>query len=473
MVGSGPNGLAAAIALAEAGHEVTVLERADTIGGGMRSADLLGHGLVHDVCSAVHPFALVSPFLRRLPLAQHGLRWAWPEVDLAHPLDGDRCAVLHRSLERTAGDLGVDGDRWRRRFAPLRDHLDEVAGEVLGPLLHVPRHPLRAARFGWSALRSATGLASGWTTAEARALFTGAAAHAIHPLDRPGSAAIGLMLVGSAHAVGWPVAVGGSQAIATAMAGHLTALGGRVATGVHVTSIDELPDAGPVFLDVAPAAALTLCGDRVPPRIRTALGRYRHGPAAFKVDLAVEGDLPWRHAAARAAGTLHLGGDAEEIAAAELAVHRGRLPDRPFVLVAQQYLADPSRSRGGVNPVWAYAHVPHGYDGDATEAVLDQIERFAPGARERIVAMASVGPAELERYNPNYVGGDIATGMSSLRQVVARPRPAIHPYRTGVPGVYLCSAATPPGAGVHGMCGWHAVQAALADGSPSRRPGRR
>lgn len=461
MVGSGPNGLAAAVVLAGAGVEVTVLEAAAEVGGGLRTAELTLPGLRHDVCSAVHPFAVASPFLASLGLERHGLRWCHPPVDLAHPLDEGRAGILVRSLEDTAAGLGEDGPAWRRTFAPTVAHFDALLDDVFRPLLHVPRHPVRLARFGVPALAPATVLARRWRTDEARALFGGVAAHALHPLGRPTTASIGLMLVAAGHRVGWPVAEGGSSSIATALVARLDELGGRIETGVRVTSSADLPPADLTLLDLAPGAAAEVLGDRLPPRVARAYRRWRHGPAAFKVDLAVEGGIPWLDERCRQAGTVHVGGRLEEVVAAERAVDAGRMPERPFVLVAQQHVADPSRSAGDVHPIWAYAHVPAGYGGDATEAVLAQIERFAPGTRERVLAVATRGPATIEADNPNFVGGDIATGANDPWQVVFRPRLALDPYATGIPGTYLCSAATPPGAGVHGMCGANAAHAAL------------
>lgn len=473
VVGAGPNGLAAALVLARAGLEVTVLEAEDRIGGGTRSAELTLPGLQHDVCSAVHPFALLSPYLGGLGLERHGLEWCWPEVSLAHPLDGGRAGVLRGSVGETAEGLGADGAAWRSTFAPLVADLPRIVEEVMQPLVHVPDHPIALARFGLGAIRSGAGVWRRWSDDEARGLFAGVAAHAFQPLTRPTTAAIGLMLTAAAHAVGWPVARGGSQAIADAMASALRDEGGTIETGVRVRSLDELPD-GVVMLDVAPAAAAAIAGDRMPARVRRAFTRYRHGPGAFKVDLAVEGGVPWTAEACRAAGTVHVGGTAEEVASAEADVVAGRMPSRPFVLVAQQHLADPTRSVGDVHPIWAYAHVPHGYSGDATDAVLDQVERFAPGLRERIVGQHVRGPAALTRYNANYVGGDITTGANDPLQVAFRPRIARDPYTTGIPGVRLCSAATPPGAGVHGMCGANAARSALrslGDRAPVRVPG--
>ncbi|MEU7063852.1 NAD(P)/FAD-dependent oxidoreductase [Streptomyces sp. NPDC046161] len=461
VVGAGPNGLAAAVALARQGLSVTVLEAADTIGGGTRTSELTLPGLLHDHCAAVHPMAVASPFLRSLALERHGLEWRYPEIDLAHPLDRGPAAVLRRSLDRTSGDLGEDGEAWRRLFAPLSQHYDSLAGELMAPPLHLPRHPPALARFGLLAPRTATAVADRWRTPQARALFAGVAAHALRPLASPGSAAIALMLVAAAHRHGWPVAHGGSQAVTNALAARLTELGGTVETGVRVRSLAELPPSRVTLLDVAPRAAVALCGDRLPARTRRAYARWAHGPAAFKVDMAVEGGVPWRDEACRRAGTVHLGGTLEEVAHAEQAIARGRMPERPFVLVSQQYLADPVRSAGDVHPVWAYAHVPHGYTGDATEAVIGRLERFAPGVRERVTAVVSTSAAQLETYNANYIGGDILTGANTMTQMVLRPRAALDPYDTGIPGVFLCSAATPPGPGVHGMCGYHAARSAL------------
>ncbi|HEY3140379.1 MAG TPA: NAD(P)/FAD-dependent oxidoreductase [Acidimicrobiales bacterium] len=461
VVGSGPNGLAAAVTLAQAGLSVTVLEAADTIGGGTRTRELAVPGVLHDICSAVHPFGIISPYLTTLPLAEHGLEWRWPEIDLAHPLDGGRAAVFVRSLEETAAGLGVDGAAWRRTFAPLVDQFGALADDVLGPMLQVPRHPITLGRFGVRAMLPATLLARRFKTDEARALFGGNAGHVIHPLNRPATAAAGLMLIAAGHKAGWPVAAGGSQAIATALASLLTELGGKVETGTPVTSLAELPPTRLVLFDTSPSALVDIAGDRLPPRTRRAFTRWRYGPAAYKIDLAVENGVPWTAEACRAAGTVHVGGTLEEIAAAEAEVHRGRMPEHPFVLVAQQYLCDPQRSVGEVHPVWCYAHVPNGYTGDAADAILGQLERFAPGTRERIVASHVTSPAAFARYNPNYVGGDISTGANDLRQLILRPRLALDPYATGIPGVYLCSAATPPGAGVHGMCGHHAAKHAL------------
>ncbi|WP_055589090.1 phytoene desaturase family protein [Peterkaempfera griseoplana] len=461
VVGSGPNGLAAAVVLARHGLAVTVLEAADEIGGGARSGELTVPGVLHDHCSGVHPMGVASPFLRSLGLERYGLEWAWPEVDLAHPLDSGRAAVLVRSIERTADGLGGDGAAWQRLFGPLADSYDALCEDLLGPVLHLPRHPVPLARFGLRALQPATVIARRWRTEEARALFAGVAAHAFHRLSAPMSSAVGLMLTAAGHRYGWPVARGGSQAITDALAALLRELGGTVETGVRVRSLGELPPARAVVLDVAPGAAADICGDRLPPRVRRAYRRWQHGPAAFKVDLAVEGGVPWLNPRCAQAGTVHLGGPLEEVVHAEREATLGRMPERPFVLVAQQYLADPGRSAGNVHPVYAYAHVPHGYAGDATGVVLDRIEQYAPGLRERIVGTSVRGPAELAAYNANYVGGDIVTGANSPWQVAVRPRPALDPYATGIPGVVLCSAATPPGAGTHGMSGYHAARSAL------------
>ena len=461
VVGSGPNGLAAAVALAQHGLEVTVLEAADEIGGGTRTSELTVPGVLHDHCSSTHPTTMASPFLSTLDLESYGLKWAYPAIDLAHPLDSGSAGVMRRSIGDTAGELGPDAVAWRRLFGPLASDFDVLMREFLRPITHVPRHPLRLARFGMNALLPATMLARRWKTDEARALFGGAAAHLYHPLTTPASAALGMMLIASGHRYGWPVARGGSRSITDALAAKLRDLGGTIETGVRVRSIDELPPSQTVLLDVTPAAAVRIIGDRLPPRIRRAYQRFRHAPAAFKLDLAVEGGVPWISEACRRAGFVHLGGTLEEIVHAEHEVWRGRMPKRPFVLVAQQYLADPGRSAGDVHPVWAYAHVPHGYPGDASQAILDQLERFAPGTGERIVARSACSPRDLAAYNPNYVGGDIITGANTPVQTVLRPRIALDPYSTGVPGVFLCSAATPPGAGVHGMCGFNAAQSAL------------
>jgi phytoene dehydrogenase-like protein len=461
VVGAGPNGLAAAVTIARQGFEVTVLEGAEAIGGGTRTQELIMPGVRHDVCSAVHPFGVASPFLRTLELEAHGLTWCWPEIDLAHPLDGGRAGVMVRSLDDTAAGLGHDGAAWRRMFAPVARRLDDLTADIFRPVLHVPRHPTGLGRFGLRALQPATLLARRWRADEARALFGGVAAHVMQPLERPTSSAVGVMLIAAGHHVGWPVAEGGSHAITRAMASLLVELGGTIETGARVTSLGELPPSRVVLLDVAPAAAAAMAGDRMPARARRAYLSWRHGPAAYKVDLVVDGGVPWTNDACRRAGTVHCGGTLEEIAAAEREVHGGRMPARPFVLVAQQYLADPGRSKGDLHPIWAYGHVPNGYSGDATDAIVDQIERFAPGLRERIVGTAVRVPAELERDNPNYVGGDIATGANDPLQVAIRPRLARDPYATGIPGVFLCSAATPPGAGVHGMCGFNAARSAL------------
>jgi phytoene dehydrogenase-like protein len=458
VVGAGPNGLACAAALARAGVAVTVIEAATTIGGGARSAELTLPGLVHDECSGFHPMAVGSPAYAGLE--RHGLEWLWAEVDLAHPLDGGGAAML-RSIEATAAGLGAAGPAWHRLFGPAARGYDALAEDIYRPILHLPRHPLKLARFGVAALAPATLLARRLGTAEARALFVGAAAHSFAPLSTPLSAAVGVALVASGHRNGWPVARGGSQAIATALAAAIEEGGGRIESGRPVRSLDELPAADAVVLDLAPAAVLELAGGRMPARIARAYRRYRHGAAAFKLDLAVQGGVPWQQEQARRAGTVHVGGPLEEIVAAEREINRGRMPARPFLLVGQQYLADPGRSRGDTHPVWAYAHVPRGYEGDASAAVLDQIERFAPGLRERIVAQVATPPAEIAARNRNMDGGDIATGSNVGLRTLIRPRLALDPYATGIPGVFICSAATPPGAGAHGICGYNAAQSVL------------
>ncbi len=458
VVGSGPNGLAAAVVLARAGVGVTVLEAADRFGGGTRSAELTLPALVHDECSAFHPLGAASPVLASL-----GLTWLRPPIDLAHPLDGGRAAVLYRSLDSTVDALGVDGASWRRLFGPLSAGFDALATDLFRPVVHVPRHPVRLGGFGLPALLPATAVARRWRTDEARALFAGVAAHQMQPLTAPLSASIGLVLTAAGHAHGWPVARGGSQSIADALVAGLRSAGGELITGVRVESMADIPASDIVLLDVVPGAALRILADRLPARVARAYRAYRHGPGAVKLDLAVEGGIPWTNEDCRRAGTVHLGGTLEEVVATEATVAAGRMPALPFVLIGQQYLADPARSAGDTHPVWAYAHVPAGYTGDATAAIFDQIERFAPGVRSRIRAQAVRTTTDIAAYNPNYVGGDIGSGANNARQLILRPRLSLNPYRTGVPGVYLCSAATPPGAGVHGMCGYHAARTALAD----------
>lgn len=461
VVGAGPNGLACAAILARRGVAVTVIEASERIGGGVRSSELTVPGLLHDECSGFHPLAVGSPAYAELGLERHGLRWLWPEVDLAHPLDGGEGAAMLRSLAATVAGLGPAGRDWDRLFGPSVRRFDALAEDVYRPLLHLPHHPLALARFGLAALMPATLLARRLGTPQARALFGGVAAHAFSPLGAPLSAAVGMALVTSGHRHGWPVARGGSATIATALAASIERDGGRIETGRPVRSLAELPAADAVVLDLAPLGVLELAGDRLPARVARAYRRYRHGPAAFKLDLAVEGGVPWELEAARRAGTVHAIGSFAELVAAEREINRGRMPARPFLLVGQQYLADPGRSNGDVHPVWAYAHVPSGYPGDATEAMLSQVERFAPGFRERILARAATSPRELEARNANLVGGDIATGANTALRMLVRPRLATNPYATGIPGVFVCSAATPPGAGAHGICGYNAARAVL------------
>jgi phytoene dehydrogenase-like protein len=460
IVGSGPNGLACAATLASRGVEVTVIEAAATIGGGTRSSELTLPGLLHDECSATHPMVVASPAVASLGLVRHGLEWCWPEVDLAHPLDGGGATML-RSLEATAAGLGEAGGKWERVFGPPARGYDALTEDFYRPLLHLPRHPLRLARFGLPAATPATLLAKFLGSPEAAALFGGIAAHAYAPLSLPFSSAIGMALTTSGHAYGWPVAKGGSVAIANAWASVIREHGGTIETGRRVRSLDELPAADAVVLDLSPRAVLELAGERLPGRVARAYRRFKHGPGAFKLDLAVEGGVPWSYKPARRAGTVHVIGSFAELVAAEREVDRGRMPERPFVLVGQQYLADPGRSEGDVHPVWAYAHVPSGYSGDASEAILDQLERFAPGTRGRVLARATRTPAGFEAGNPNFIGGDILTGANTPLQTLVRPRVTAAPYWTGIPGVFICSAATPPGPGAHGICGFNAAEAAL------------
>jgi phytoene dehydrogenase-like protein len=465
VVGSGPNGLTCAAVLARAGMKVTVLEADASIGGGTRTSELTLPGLLHDDCSAVHIMAVGARSLNELGLERHGLEWCWPEVDLAHPLDGGGAGVLLRSLSDTAAGLGQDGAPWRRIFSAPSRGFAPLGEDIMRPLLHVPRHPIRLLRFGLPAATPAKLLARAFATDEARGLWAGCAAHAFSPLSHPMSSSVGMALICAGHRYGWPVARGGSRAIPDALAAVVREHGGTLETGCRVRSLSELEPAEAIVFDLAPGAAAAVAGDALPAPVARAYRRYRHGPGAFKVDLAVAGGVPWTSEAARRAGTVHAVGSLEEVVVAEREINRGRMPERPFVIVCQQSLADPTRAKDDVHPVWSYAHVPNGYTGDATETLLDQIERFAPGLRERILARAVTSTVELERRNANYVGGDIITGANTPLQTVIRPRLALDPYSTGIPGVFICSAATPPGAGAHGMNGYNAAQSVLNSSS--------
>jgi phytoene dehydrogenase-like protein len=461
VVGSGPNGLAAALTCAGAGRSVLVLEAADTVGGGTRTEELTLPGFRHDVCSAVVPLTAVSPFFASADLERYGLELVHPEVALAHPIDGGRAGVLHRSLADTVEGLGEDGRAWDRHVGWIARRWGVLAEATLGPLLRVPRHPLALGGFGARGILPATVFGRAFRTDEARALFAGGAAHAFLPLNRPFTTSMGLMLLASAHIAGWPVAKGGSQAIADAMAAKLSDLGGKIETGRLVKSLADVPPSRAVLFDVTPRQLLDICGDDLPSGYRRRMGRFRYGPGVFKVDYALSAPVPWTNEHCRKAGTVHLGGTLEEVAAGEAQVAAGRCPERPFVLVGQQSLADPTRAPEGRHTLWTYCHVPNGSDVDMTDAIERQLERFAPGFRDVVLARHVAGSSWFEAHNPNYVGGDIAGGSHGGVQLVMRPRPGLHPYRTPNPRLYLCSASTPPGGGVHGMCGLHAAQDAL------------
>lgn len=468
VVGAGPNGLAAALTLAEAGRSVLVLEANDTIGGAARTGELTEPGFRHDLGSAIHPLGVASPFLRKLPLEKHGLEWIWPELPAAHPLPDGRVALQHHALQETAAALGRDGANYRRLMAPLVRDWRKALNEILQPVLHVPRFPVVLGRFGLRAAWPATWLMKAlFKNEEARALFAGHAAHSNLPLSAPGSAAFGLVLAVLGHAVGWPLPRGGAQAITDAMASHLRNLSGEIRTGHRVASLSEdVPPARAVLFDTSPRQLARIASGALPQRYRRRLRSYRRGPAAFKIDFALSEPIPWNNAALKKAGTVHVCGTAAEVAASEQTVAEGRAPERPFVLLVQHSPFDDTRAPAGKHTAWAYCHVPNGWNGDRQQMaarLVDQIERFAPGFRDCVIARAISAPADLERQNAALVGGDINGGAMDLAQLVARPTLSLTPYRTPANGIYLCSASTPPGGGVHGMCGHLAARAALRD----------
>jgi phytoene dehydrogenase-like protein len=467
VVGSGPNGLAAAISLARAGRTVSVFERAPHVGGGVHSAELTLPGYVHDVCSSVYPFGLASPFFRSIPLASHGVEWARPLVALAHPLEGTDAVTLSGSVEQTASDLGEDQRAYTRLFAPLVDRWEGLVEDVLAPP-RVPRHPGVFLRFGLDAIRSGLDVAmSRFRAPRARALFGGLAAHSVMGLDVRPSAAIALILGAMAHSVGWPFVKGGASRLAGALGAELASLGGTIVAGREISDLAEVPPAQAVVCDVTPRQLLKLAGDRLPAGYRASLSRYRYGPGVFKIDWALSEAIPWRAAVCRRAGTVHVGGTLDEIAAAEAAASSGESPERPFVLVTQPSVVDGSRAPAGRHVAWGYCHVPHAASADMTAHIEAQIERYAPGFRDIVLARSVLTPASLERLNPNLVGGDISGGTMELSQLFTRP--TWRTYRTAAAGIYLCSSSTPPGGGVHGMCGYHAAQAVLKDTERSRK----
>lgn len=461
VVGAGPNGLAAAIVLARAGRSVTVFEAHPTVGGGTRSAELTEPGFLHDVCSAIHPLVAGSPFFGSLDLAGLGIEAIHPPAPLAHPLDDGTAVMLERSVDATAVGLGPDADAYRQLMGPLVADAERLLPQLLGPL-RPPRHPLALARFARHALRSASGLAtSAFEGERARALFGGLAAHSMLSLTAPGSAAFGLVLGMLGHAVGWPLIRGGSQRIADGLAAELGSLGGEIRAGSPVESFADLPEARAVLLDLTPRQILRLAGSELPPSYRRALARYRYGPGVFKIDWALDAEIPWRAEACRRAGTVHLGGTLPELVVSEKASFAGRPAGRPYVIVAQQSLFDDTRAPAGRHTAWAYCHVPNGSSADMTGPITAQLERFAPGFQSRVLSRRVMSPGDLERYNANDVGGDINGGLADLRQLFLRPAPRPVPYATPNPRIFICSASTPPGGGVHGMCGHHAARAAL------------
>lgn len=461
IIGSGPNGLAAAVTLARAGWRVLVVEAADTIGGGTRTKELTLPGFHHDVCSAVHPTGIASPFFRSLNLEEHGLRWVHPDIPLAHPLDGGRAAVLHRSLDETADGLGADGMRYRFLFDALVENAQTLYPAIFTPLAF-PRHPLLMARFGVPAAMPAEWLARLlFKTEEGRALFAGNAAHCVLPLHHVLTSAIGVLLQLSAHAVGWPVAEGGSQSIANALASVLQKHGGEIVCGWPVKTLGELPPARAYLFDTSPGVLSRITGEALPAGYRKRLDAYRHGPGIFKIDYALSAPVPWTNEACRKAGTVHVGGSLDEICVSERDAFEGRHSERPFILVGQQSLADPTRAPAGQQTLWAYCHVPHGSTIDMEPRITAQIERFAPGFRDTILARHTMNCPQVEACNMNYAGGDIVGGMADVTQILTRPVARLDPYSTPNPRLFICSASTPPAGGVHGMCGFNAAHSVL------------
>jgi len=462
VVGSGPNGLAAAIALQQKGLSVLLIEARSETGGGMRSAELTLPGFVHDVCSAIHPMAANSPFFSTLPLAEFGLEYIYPPVSAAHPFDDGTAGALRGSVFDTARLLGVDEGAYIRLFEPLVRDWPLIAPDVLGPL-HFPKHPLLMAAFGLKALPSAFRLAGRWHTDTARGLWGGMAAHSMLPLTEPTTAAIGLVLMISGHLKGWPLPRGGTASLGRALASYFTSLGGKIQTNFEVTSFDQLPSSRAVLLDLTPRQLLRLGGHRWSSLYESQLRRYRYGMGVFKIDWALDGPIPFTAMECRSAGTVHIGGRLEEIVASEQTIWDGGYAEKPYVLLAQQSLFDATRSPKGKHTAWAYCHVPNGSTKDMTETIERQIERFAPGFRERILARHVMNTSQLESYNANYIGGDINGGAIDVRQLFTRPALRSSPYRTSDKGIYICSASTPPGGGVHGMCGYYAARRVFKD----------
>lgn len=462
VVGSGPNGLSAAISLAQAGKSVLVMEAKDTIGGGVRSAELTLPGYIHDVCAAIFPLALTSPYLKTLPLEEHGLELVHSPLELAHPLDDGGVVVAEISFEATAEKLGIDRDAYITLMWSIIDDWDDIAEDLLGPLPFPPKHPLAFAGFSLLAARPARNLAKSYfKTDRARALFAGMAGHSIMSLDALGSGAFGLVMSALSHTVGWPLVRGGAQNLADALGSYLKSLGGEIVTNSPVESLDQLPPSKALLLDITPHELLRIGADRLPSGYKRQLGRFRYGPGVFKIDYALDGPIPWTAEECSQAATVHLGGSLEEIAASERLVGKGEHPEKPYILLAQQSLFDPTRAPEGKQTAWAYCHVPNGSTFDMTERIEAQIERYAPGFRDLILQRSTRNTAQLEAYNPNYVGGDIVSGTQDLRQLYTRPVPRLNPYVTPLKNVYLCSASTPPGGGVHGMCGYYAARTAL------------
>jgi phytoene dehydrogenase-like protein len=462
VVGSGPNGLAAAITLQQAGKSVLVLEGKETIGGGLRSAELTLPGFTHDICSAIHPMAVASPFFSSIPLNEHGLEFILPKYAAAHPFDNGNSGVLDSSLKITAEALGKDEKAYTNLIRPLVDHFDKILKDILGPF-RIPKHPMLLARFGLQALKPADFLANIFATKEARGLWAGMAAHAILPLNKIATSAIGLVLMSAAHVKGWPIPKGGSSSIANALASYFVSIGGKIETGIYVNALDELPSSHAVLFDITPRQLLKIAGHKFSYLYQYQLKKYRYGMGVFKIDWALDGPIPFTSRECNLAGTIHLGNSFEEIESSEHDAWNNKHAERPFVLLAQQSIFDQSRAPKGKQTAWAYCHVPNGSTTDMTNAIEKQVERFAPGFRDRILARNTMNTEQMESYNSNYIGGDINGGAATIGQLFTRPALRSSPYKTSAKGLYLCSASTPPGGGVHGMSGYHAAQNVLKD----------